>query len=365
LPYAHPPGPPARFRLKLYLPDVLTRFAAAFNARRGPFAMFVGAAAVVAVAVAMLLPPWYRAQGTLLPPPENSDAYGSLAGLIQSSALSTLGLVTTSTTSDVFAEILRSRTLHEAAIQRFGLDKVYRRSGLDRTLAEFRRHLSVDVGRSAVISLSFEDPDARRAAEVANFLVAELDRFNREVYNTRAKRTRLFLESRLLDTERRLSEAQSKLGDYEKQHKVLAGGEKAAVEGAASVMAQKLNLQVRRSYVSEYAGENSAAVRELDAQLAALDREIARLPSLKMEGARLALEVEVQSKLFTLVSAQFEEARIQEARDTPTVTVLDQARPPELRDRPKRLMIVAVSVLAAFGLCALYTLLELRAQTAA
>ncbi len=327
--------------------------------------MFMGAAVALAIVAALLLPPWYRAQGTLLPPPENNDAYGSIAGLIQSSALSTLGLVTTSTTSDVFAEILKSRTLHEAAIQRFDLAKIYRRAGLDRSLTEFRRHLVVDVGRSAVISLSFEDPDPRRAAEVVNFLVSELDRFNREVYNTRAKRTRLFLESRLQDTERRLSEAQTRLGAYEKENKVLAGGEKAAVEGAASVMAQKLNLQVRRSYVSEYAGDQSAAVRELDAQLAALDREIARLPSLKMEGARLALEVEVQSKLFTLVSAQFEEARIQEARDTPTVTVLDEARPPELRARPKRLLIVAVSLVAAFALCALFTLLELRAQTAA
>ena len=51
------------------------------------------------MAVAMLLPVWYSTECTLLPPPETSDAYGSLAGLIQSSALSTLGLVTTSSTS--------------------------------------------------------------------------------------------------------------------------------------------------------------------------------------------------------------------------------------------------------------------------
>lgn len=347
------------------MPESFLRFAGAFAARRTAYGLFVGVVVALAVVAALLLRPWYQAHGTLLPPPESSDAYGSLAGLIQSSALSTLGLVTTSSTSDVFAEILRSRTLHESAIRRFDLGKVYGRPGMDRTLSEFRRHLNVDVGRSAVITLSFEDPDAGRAADVANFLVSELDRFNREIYNTRAKRTRMFLEGRLGDTERRLGEAQTRLGAYERQNKVLAGSEKAAVDGAATVMAQKLNLQVRRSYVSEYAGESSTAVRELDAQLAALDREISRLPNLRMEGARLALELEIQSKLFTLVSAQYEEARIQEARDTPTVTVLDEARAPEMRTRPKRLLIVAVSLLAALALCALFTLLELRARTVA
>ncbi|MEO5617975.1 MAG: hypothetical protein ABIS67_09400 [Candidatus Eisenbacteria bacterium] len=337
------------------------RFLTAFAARRGRYALFVGVVAAAAITVAMLLPSWYRAQSTLLPPPEAGDSFGQLAGVIQSSALGSLGLVSSSSTSDMFVEILRSRTINEAAIKRFDLQRFYGSKGADRTLAEFRRHLSVDAGRSGLILLSVEDRRPERAAEIANYMVTELDRFNREVYSTRAKRTRQFLEARLDDTRTRMADAQTRLSQYERQHKVVATSERAAVEGTASVMAQKMNLQIRRSYLSEYLGEGNQALREVDSQLAAVDREIGRLPGLKMAGARLALEVELQTRLFSLISAQYEEARIQETRDTPTVTVLDAARAPEIKSRPKRTLIVGIAVLAAFALCALYTLLELRA----
>jgi uncharacterized protein involved in exopolysaccharide biosynthesis len=310
--------------------------------------------------MALTLPVWYTAHGTLLPPSESGDAYGAFTTLVQNSALSTIGLVGSASTSDVFAEILKSRTLHEAAIRRFDLASVYQSKGMDRAMGEFRQHLSIDVGRSGVITLSFEDRNSRRAADVANFLFSELDRFNREVYSTRAKRTREFLETRLADTQARLADAQSKLSDYEREHKIIAASDQASVDGAASVMAQKLNLQIRRSYVSEYAGGGSPAIRELDAQLSAVDRELGRLPLLKMEGARLLLEVEVRSKLFALISDQYEEARIQETRDTPTVTILDAASIPEIRSRPKRALIVAASVLAGLVLCGLHTLVGMR-----
>ena len=317
-------------------------------------------ATLAAVGVSLLLPTWFRAQATLLPPPETSDSYGSLVSAIQSSALSTLGLVTTSSTSDILAEILKSRTLNEAAIRQFRLAEVYKTKGDDQTLAAFRFHLGVSVGHSGVLFLTFEDRDPQRAAGVANFLLSELDRFNREALNTRAKRTRIFLEERLSDTQARLTAAESTLSAFEREHKVLASTDQTAVEGAASVIAQKMNLQIRRSYVAEYSGENSPAVRELDAQLSAVDREISRLPDLKMGGGRLALEAEIQSKLFTLISSQYEEARIEEARNTPTVTVLDAATPPQMKFRPKRGVIVLATAASALALCLLFTTLEMR-----
>ncbi|OGS01911.1 MAG: hypothetical protein A2V88_13630 [Elusimicrobia bacterium RBG_16_66_12] len=352
-----------RSSLKILVPPFVDRFVAAFAARWARFAAFIGGVALVATIVAFLLPAWYQAPSTLLPPPDPGDAYGTLSGLIQSNALKSIGLSTTSTTSDVFADILRSRTIHEAAIERFELTRLYKTKTLDPTLREFQSHLKIRVGSSGIITLSFEDHDANRAAEITNFLVGELDRFNREVYGTRAKRARKFLETRLADTQARLAEAQMRLGSYEREHKELARGapDQAAMEGAANLMTQKYNLQIRRSYVSEYAGETSSVLRELDAQLAAVEGEIAKLPALRMLGARLSLEVEVQSKLFALISAQYEEARIQEARDTPTITVLDVARAPETRERPKRRLIVMASVLIALGFCVGYVLLELRA----
>lgn len=340
------------------LPPPARRFLAACLARKWTIAAFVGTVAVLAVVVALLLPPWYRAQSTVLPPTEVNDAFGTMTGLVQSAALSRIGLATSSTASDIYEEILKSRTLQEDLVGAFHLQSLYGCRGMDRTLKVLGRHVKVATGVSGLLIVQVEDRDPRRAANMANHLVDELDRFNREALNTRAKRTRRFLEARIADVQIRMREADSNLTAYARAHGVATDG--SVVGGMAGLMAQKLNLQVRREYVTSYASDASAAVRSIDAELAAYDRELARLPGLKSEGERLALDAEIQRRVFTMLTGQYEDARIQETRDTPTLTILDRARPPELRTRPKRAAIVLMSTLMAVVLSLGWVGLTLR-----
>jgi uncharacterized protein involved in exopolysaccharide biosynthesis len=162
----------------------------------------------------------------------------------------------------------------------------------------------------------------------------------------------------VVDVQSRLGVAEAALTTYEQKHGVVADA--SAIGGMASVIAQKLNLQVKREYVSSYTATGSAAVRSIDAEIAAYDRELARLPGLKNEGARLALDAEIQRRVFTMLTGQYEDARIQEMRDTPTITVLDRARPPELKSRPRRSVIVIASTLVALLLSALWVAWSVR-----
>jgi uncharacterized protein involved in exopolysaccharide biosynthesis len=324
----------------------------------------VGAAAVVAAIVALLLPSWYRAQSTLLPPEETGGTgFGMFTGMIQASALNNLGLETASSPSDVFGEILRSRRLSEAAIERFGYMKLYNRRGIDRTLKEFQSHLGVRVSSTGILTVSFEDRDAGRSAEVANFLVSELDRFNVETFKTRGKRLRIFLEGRVGEVQRQLIAAEEKLLGYERAHRVVSSGEADKMSGVSDILVQKFNLETQRAYVSSYSSPGSAELRSIESQLNALNSELGKLPEVKMEGARLLLDVEVQRKLLILMTTQYEDARMQETRDTPTITVLDVASPPELRVRPKRTLIVAGAALVALLGCAAWTAASLARQS--
>ena len=340
------------------LPAPVRLFVAALLERRRPVVAFVLTVMALSVVVALLLPPWFRAQSTVLPPTEGSDSFGIMTGLIQSAALSKIGMTTTSTGSDIYEEVLRSRTLQEDLVRTFHLDRLYKRKGMDLTLKELARHVKVATGASGLLVVQVEDHDAQRAADMANRLVDQLDRFNRETLNTRAKRTREFLETRVADVQTRMRAAEAALTAYEQEHGVVADA--SAVGGVASVIAQKLNLQVRREYVSSYTSAGSSAVRSIDAEIAAYDRELARLPGLKNEGARLALDAEIQRRVFTVLTGQYEDARVQEMRDTPTITVLDRARAPELKSRPKRSVIVLASTLVAALLAAGWVGLSLR-----
>src|SRR5207247_1849504 len=92
------------------------------------------------------------------------------------------------------------------------------------------------------------------------------------------------------------------------------------------------------------------ALTTIDAEMEALDRELAKLPSVKQEGSRLALNVEIQRNVFTVLTAQYEQARVEERRDTPTITVLDMARAPFMKSRPKRSIVVLVATGAALAI---------------
>jgi uncharacterized protein involved in exopolysaccharide biosynthesis len=211
-----------------------------------------------------------------------------------------------------------------------------------------------------VVVARVEDTDRKRAAEMANFLVSELDRFNRETLQTRGKRTRQFLETRLTEVEQRMRAAEARMTAYEREHKVVLATDEAAVRGIADVVAQKLSLQVKRAYMESYSAPGSPGVREIDAEISAFDSELDRLPNLKNEGARLALDTQIQRKVFSYLTAQYEEARVQEMRDTPTVSVLDVARAPEFRTRPRRAIMVVTATFVALLLSVGRIALSLR-----
>ncbi len=347
------------------LPPEFHRYLAAVVRHMRGIAAFVLGVTLVAVVVAFLLPQWFASESTLLPPTEGSDGFSTMASLIQNAALNKIGMFSTQTPSDVFAEILRSRTLQEDLIDTYDLRSVYKARNTDIALRRLDKHLRVEVDKAGVIHVRAEDRNAKRAADMANHLVEGLDRFNREAYNTRAKRVRVFLEGRLADVSKRMHEAESALSEYERKNKVVATTESAGVNGIASVMSEWMNLQIRRAYVSNFSREDSPALQEIDSEMRAYERELAKMPALKQEGSRLALEAELQRRLFSLITAQYEDARVQEARDTPTITVLDAARPAQLRARPRRSLLVAVSAAVASLLALGWVWVERRREPAA
>lgn len=329
--------------------------------RRGPIAWFVGTVAVASVVVSLLLPKWYAAECTILPPAEGGDNFDLMSAIVENKTLNRLGLFSSTTPSDIYLEIMKSRTLREPLAREFDLQRLYSCKGMEATLTELDQHVRLTLSPIGVVTVRVEDRDPQRAAAMANHLVRGLDRFNRESVNTRAKRTREFLEQRLLNSKASMARAESTLTAYEQKHKIVASSEGAAIGAMAEIISQKLNLEVRRSYLSGYSRPGSAPLRQIDAEIEAMDHELGKLPILKQEGSRIALDAEIQRRVFMLLSAQYEDMRVQETRDTPTLTVLDTAQPPERRSRPRRAVIVLVSTMVAIALAAAWVVLPRRA----
>jgi len=306
-------------------------------ARRRGIGALVGIATLVTVVVALLLPPWYRAQAVLLPPSEEQSGFG-IASLVRGLAMPGVRIPTEATPADVFVAILQSRTVSEQVVKRFDLQRHYHRKLLGDAVGELHRHAGFKLSAAGTLEISVEDHDRRRAADMANAYVDLLDRFNREVRMTKGRRTRIFLEQRLTETRVELTRSERVLTDYQAKRKAVAVSAEmsSAIESAAQLSAQRMALQVRLGVLRSYSRGPSEEQQQVLEQLAQLDRQLQKLPSTGIDIARLLRDVKTQEQLYLLLTAQFEEAQLAEARDVVTVEVLDKAVPPERKVRPRR-----------------------------
>ena len=178
---------------------------------------------------------------------------------------------------------------------------------------------------------------------------------NVERRNFQAKRSRIFLERRVADIDSLSKVSEALLRVYQERHHVVSAAEVEAsqVGPLADLMAQRINLAVQLSVLRSYRREDDEGIIQARNRLEQLDRQLATLPGVQNELARLTRDVRLYQEAYLLLSAQFEDARLREVMDTPTVTVLDPAVPTERRAKPVRRLWAG----AAFAVAALASVL--------
>jgi uncharacterized protein involved in exopolysaccharide biosynthesis len=230
----------------------------------------------------------------------------------------------------------------------------------------------VTVSKEKVIKVVVEDHDPQVAAEMANFYVTNLDRLNRTVNVSKASQNRAFIERRLGETQVNLVKAEEALRDFQTKNKAVAveAQSKVMIEAAATIQgqitAQEVQLQVMSSYLSQDNPELArvrSSIDELRKQLSVMESgkggkgmlpgdrlhpAMITVPELALQYGRLFRELKVQETLYTLLTSQYEQAKITEARDTPTVQVLDPAIPADRHSRPRILLNVALAAVSGF-----------------
>ena len=308
-------------------------------------ALNVGILAVIALGISLILPKWYSARAVLLPPTEEESSF-SLSQLIPR-GLGGIKMPGASSLSDVFVSVLKSRSVGDRLVARFGLVRRYGLPDAEKALKELQRHTQLALGDEGTIAISVEDRDPAIAAKMANAYVEELDNFNRLTRTSSARRTREFIEERLGIVAHDLAAAENSLSSYQ-QHKnvaLLSPEARGQAEIGANIIAQKLALEVKLNVLRQSLVESSEEVRRVREELAAVEGQLGTLPQAGVATMRLWRDLKTQEQLYELLTAQLEEARIRETRDTPTVQVLDPAVPPLHKSRPKRSLIVLAGML--------------------
>ncbi len=335
-------------------------------------------AALAMALISLVLPKTYTATTTLLPPEDSSKS--GLQSLLANSPVSFLDLGGLGTSSaDLFVEILKSRSVAEGVLQtkyayRDTLQNLYEIWGMssrDQAVKKLRGKTTVILNEQGIIQIAVELHHPELAAQVANAYVAELDRVNREKSVSKAKNSRAYIEEQLQITEANLKKAATELAQYQSQFKALDLQEqtKVAIEKAGELKGTIIAKEVELQLALQIMKPNNPAVVRLQTELNELRKQFEHLqfgnsvafedkkdyfipfsdvPEVGVRLAELLREVKVQETVWQLLNQQYYSAKIQEARDTPTVQVLDEAKPPERRTKPKRALLVLVAGFLTF-----------------
>jgi capsule polysaccharide export protein KpsE/RkpR len=276
-------------------------------------------------------------------------------------------LMGSKTTGAVFTKVLESRTVSDHLIERFNLRKHY---GIqfweDTRLKLAKRTVIADDKKSGVITITVSDHDPRLAMDLANGYVEELDGVMAKVSTSAARRERIFIEQRLGEETRSLQEAEQQFSQFASANMALDVPEqmKVTVEAAARLQGELIATRAQLEGLKEtYTAEN-IRVKSVQAHVNELERELVKinsgrnpvagssnpypsvksLPLLGVKWADLYRDTKIRETVVELLTQQYEIARIQEAKEIPTVKVLDPASTPEHK-RPGWLLIVQAGTL--------------------
>ncbi len=341
--------------------------------RKWLIGFIVGGAAIASIIISLLLPKIYAATTSILPPQQESSVGmagmgpSQIAGGIGGLAGGFLGL---KSPADLWVGILKSQTVRDGIISRFDLMTFFKAQTIEDARAALNAMVIITKSKEDIISITVEDKDPQQAALLANAFVEELDRVNKRVVMSSGGRMRVFLEKRLNDGKVELAKIEEEVKAFQERNGAikLDDQSKAIIDTIGKVKGQLMAKEVELQTFLSYATPNNPQAEILKSQIEELrgsmqeleegklgDRRAskglfiptAKMPDLALQYARLLRDMKVHETLDTLLTQQYEISRIQEAKDSPTVQVLDVAKVPERKVKPKRSQIVILSVFSA------------------
>jgi tyrosine-protein kinase Etk/Wzc len=317
----------------------------------------------ITIVLALVVPQWYVSAASVIP----TEQAGMEAGLLSyvQASLPLFQLPGVSSPSQVLLSVLESRRVKEVVVRENDLERVYRSRNIDQAILALKDRVSLAIDENGSVIIAAEARDPVLARDIAVTFLDELERYNSEVRTTNGRRVREFVEGRLEETRQRLADAEERLVSFQSEHATIEVTEQArAVIGTmAELEALVATTEIQLGLLRGYASADHPEVVKLESQLreyrirmAALksseDGEqdgmlvsLSDLPELAVELAGLMRETEVLNQVYTYLVQEYESARIQEARDTPTLQILDYPGVPEMRARPRRTVMVVIGAL--------------------
>jgi uncharacterized protein involved in exopolysaccharide biosynthesis len=357
--------------------------------------------------VAFLIPKSYTSTAQLMPPDTQSTSALAMMAAKASGGLGAVAddLLGVKSSGALFVGVLRSQTAEDRLVQQLDLRKVYGKRLVTDARAKLDENTTISEDRkSGIVSIRVTDHNPQRAAALANAYVDQLNSLVAELSTSSAHRERVFLGERLKVAKLELDDASNQLAQFSSKNNTLDIQEegKAMLDAVGMIAGELIATQSQLQGLRQIYTDSNSRVRSMNARVAELRRQLEKLggtqgnaaknrqsstlariqavdpplgqaddpaadpppeqpsampyptirnlPLLGVKYADYYRRAKIQETVFELLTQQYELAKVEEAKETPSVKVLDPARIPEKKSFPPRLLIMFLGTLMAVGL---------------
>lgn len=338
----------------------------------------------VLVLVALLLTPnEYESVASIMPIDQqtfsNHSYLNSISGIAAVSGLGSASSLLSGSqqnATETLKAVAASNSVRDAIINQFGLQQVYHTSTYLKTRKALGKHTTIESDKaSGIIFISVRDQDKVRAQKIVR---AYIDELNKEVYSlssSSARRERIFLEQRLKTVQDDINKVSGELSAFS-SHNLTLDPQTQAQQAYSSLTRIQSEIVASRTELAELRikyTEDNPQIRVLRARIAELQNQmqkessagakngeeadagqtypsIRQLPDLGMKYGALYQQLVMQKTLYETLTKQYEFAKIEEAKEIPSLRILDEPDLPETKYAPRRIVILATSTFLAFFL---------------
>jgi uncharacterized protein involved in exopolysaccharide biosynthesis len=338
---------------------------------------------ILSTIIALTLPKHYQSSTSLMPPDQQGSGtalLAALAGRVGGSSGSGLGMLASGllgakSNGELYIDLLHSGTVTGALTDRFHLQQVYKTKYMKDTLKKLNARTQItESKKSGVITIVVTDTDRRRAQDLARGYVEELNKLLARVSTSSAGRERQFIEQRRASVLKDLNDAEEQLSQFSSSTSTIDIREqtRATVDAGAKLQAELVFGETELESLKQIYGDDNVRVKAARERIGVLQRELGkiggsvadandpvelsknelypplrRLPELGVRYTNIYRRVKIQEEVYELLSAEYETARIQEAKAIPTVSTIDAAGWPEKKSFPPRLIFMLAGTLIA------------------
>jgi uncharacterized protein involved in exopolysaccharide biosynthesis len=324
--------------------------------------LFVFIITASATIYALLSPKWYKASASILPAeqPDYFGVFGGLSSLVKSfSPTKGLAALTGTTELDRYMAILKSSTMVNDVIRKFNLRKEYELEDTyyEKVVKAFLSNLEIEVLDEGNLLVSVHDKDPQKAADMANYMVEKLNEINTQLSVTNARANREFIEKRYVENISDINQLETDMKDFQEKYGLIALPEQleSTVKAMSDIYADLVQKEVALNVIRRTYGDNSPLLNQLEIEVEELEKKFntinagtelsdnevnliipfKKAPFLSNKYLKIYKDLEIQYKILEFVQPMYEQAKVEEVRNTPSVLILDKAGAPELKASPK------------------------------